>query len=270
MPKGLRTALIAEGAVSQSWIGRLPGLRKNLGPVMSLLLRNASRFVNAIKCGVATDDFADFQRCELVLLAVPDAQLPIWVARILEHWDQFQNVGFVCCSSRQDSADLAGLKQRGAVVGSLSEMEGFDEKRYLFEGDRVVFHRLRKVIEEGGTARVVEIRPLRRAVYDAGLTFAAGMTFPMIAAAADSMKAAGLHPKMAESAVEAAVIGALRAYLRAGRRGWTGPIARSDRDELKRQYQALFDVDEALAEMYLKIAVDYLSGTAAKPKPDED
>lgn len=86
------------------------------------------------------------------------------------------------------------------------------------------------------------------------------MTFPMIAAAVDSMRAAGIHAKMAENAV----MGAVRAYLRAGRRGWTGAVTRSDHDELCRQYQALFEVDEELAEMYLKITVDYLAETAAR------
>ena len=88
----------------------------------------------------------------------------------------------------------------------------------------------------------------------------------VIAAAVDVMRAAGIHAKVAESTVETAVIGALRSYLRAGRRGWTGPVARADRDELRRQYHALFDINANLAEMFLKIAVDYLAESAAKPR----
>jgi predicted short-subunit dehydrogenase-like oxidoreductase (DUF2520 family) len=92
------------------------------------------------------------------------------------------------------------------------------------------------------------------------------MTFPMIAAAVDTMRAAGIPTKVAESTVETSVIGALRAYLRAGRRGWTGPVARADRTELRRQYQALFDVDPSLAEMFLKVAVDYLADLPSRPR----
>lgn len=258
--------MIAEGSVSQSWVGKLPGLKKHLGPIRGVSLRNASRAANLMKAGNASDDYSELLKCELVLVGVPDARLAAWVEDLLNCGVSCAKVGFVLCSNRLDSGALSELKCRGAHIGSLSEMDGFSGKRYLFEGDNVVLHRLRRLVEEDGTARIVEMNARMRPVYEAGITFAAGMTFPMIAAAVDVLRAAGLHVKVAESTVETAVIGALRAYLRAGRRGWTGAVARSDRDELRRQYQALFDLDENLAEMYLKIAVDYLAESAAKPR----
>jgi predicted short-subunit dehydrogenase-like oxidoreductase (DUF2520 family) len=266
MSKGPRTALIAEGAVSQSWIVNLPGLRRSLGPVMGLSLRNASRIVNLIRCGVATNCCEHIHNSELVFIAVPDDQLAKWVDRILQHGEKLKKLAFVCCSSRADSGALHRLAEHGSQTGSLSEMEGFEGKRYLFEGDNVILHRLRRLIEADGAARIIQMDKRKRRVYEAGLTFANGMTFPMISAAVETMRAAGIHVKVAESAVENAVIGALRAYLRAGKRGWTGPIAKADREELRRQYTAVFEVDPVLAEMYLKIAVDYLVEKAPKPK----
>ena len=227
-------------------------------------LRSASRAVNLIRAGFALDNYSDLQRCEVVLLSVPDDELPKWVEELLANDRHWARIAFVTCSNRHDSSILEDLRRNGAHTGSLSEMEGFVGKKFIFEGDNVALHRLRRLIESDGTARIVQIGEKKRPVYEAGLTFAVGMTFPMIAAAVDSMRAAGIHAKMAENAVENAVIGAVRAYLRAGRRGWTGAVARSDRDELRRQYQALFEVDEELAEMYLKIAVDYLAETAAR------
>ncbi len=270
MPKGPRTALIAEGSVSQSWVGRLPGLKPHLGPVMGLSLRNASRVVNLIRCGQATDSWEDIQDCDLLLLAVPDHEVPKWVKQIDEGLPQPKKLVIVCCAQHADSRELNPLSERGAATGSLCEMDGFNDRKYLFEGDNIALHRLRRLVEVDGHARIVEISKHMRPVYEAGLTFAAGMTFPMVAAAVDAMKAAGMHPKTAESTVETAVIGAIRAYLRAGRRGWTGPLAKGDREELRRQYQALFDVDGELAEMYLKIAVDYLVETVLRPKHDPD
>jgi len=235
---------------------------------MATSLRTASRIVNVLRVGTPTSSLADLKKVELVFLAVPDEHLGKWVERLSKRIDGYQGVGFVCCSSRLDSGALAELGLRGAAIGSLSEMEGFEEKRFLFEGDLAVLRRIKRMVEAGNSARIVEMNKRMRPVYEAGLTFAAGMTFPMISAAVDTMQAAGMHVKAAENAVEAAVIGALRAYLRAGRRGWTGPIASSDRDELRRQYQAVFAVDEELAEMYLKIAVDYLAEVAARPRKD--
>jgi len=265
MPKAPRTALIAEGAVSQSWVGRLPGLRDYLGPVKGLTLRNASRTVNQIKAGVASDNYKDLQKCELILIGVPDEKLPDWIDDLLGCGLNWARVGFVLCSRRLDSQALARLRSLGGHTGSLSEMEGTSGQGYLYEGDNVALHRLRRLIEQNYTARIFEMKERMRPVYDAGLTFAAGMTFPMIAAAVETMRAAGLPAKVAESAVQTSVTGAVNAYLRAGRRGWAGPVARTDRDELRRQYQALFDVDSDLAEMFLKIAVDYLAEHAAKP-----
>jgi hypothetical protein len=266
MSKAPRTALIAEGSITQSWVGKLPGLKKNLGPVRGVSLRNASRAVNLMKAGIASDDYSDFLKCEVVLIDVPEARLPIWVEELLNCGHKLAKLSFVLCSARLDSEALSALKCSGARIASLSEMEGFGGKRYLFEGDNTALHRLRRLVEEDGTARIVEMNTRMRPVYEAGLTFAAGMTFPMIAAAVDTMRAAGIPTKVAESTVETSVIGALRAYLRAGRRGWTGPVARADRTELRRQYQALFDVDPSLAEMFLKVAVDYLADLPSRPR----
>lgn len=265
MPKAPRTALIAEGPVSHSWVGRLPGLRINLGPLKGLSLRNASRVAKLIKAGTPTDSYDELKNCDLILLCVPDVQLPAWIEQIAACDTTWTKSSFVLCASALDSKALARLRALGAHTGSLSAMDGFGGNRFLFEGEKVVLQRLRRLIEAEGSARVFAMKEGMRPVYDAGLTFAAGMTFPMIAAAVDSMRAAGLHAKVAEGVVEAAVMGALKAYLRAGKRGWSGPIARADRLELRRQYQALFEQDEVLAEMYLKIAVDYLVETADKP-----
>ena len=265
MPKAPRTALIAEGPVSQSWVGRLPGLRQNLGPLKGLSLRNASRVAKLIKAGTPTDSYDELKKCELILICVPDQQLPEWIEQIAGCGTTWTNSSFVLCASALDSGALGPLRALGAHTGSLSQMDGFGGNRFLFEGGKVVLQRLRRLIEAERIARVFAMREGMRAVYDAGLTFAAGMTFPMIAAAVDSMRAAGLHAKVAEGAVESAVMGAIKAYLRAGKRGWSGPIAKVDRLELRKQYQALFEQDEVLAEMYLKIAVDYLVETAEKP-----
>ena len=266
MPKAPKTALIGVGPVSQSWVAKLPGLRQNLGPVKSVSLRISSRLVNSIKAGAPTDAFEAMRKSEIVLIAVPDDQFPCWLQQLLDCGVDWIGTSFIVCSKTLDSSSLEALRVRGASVGSLDEMEAYEGKRYLFEGEKLALHRLRRLVEEEGTARIVQIRAGKRLVYEAGLTFAAGMIFPMIAAAVDTMRAAGLHTKVAEGVVETAVVGTLRAYLRAGRRGWSGPIAHSDRDELRRQYQSLFEVDPALAEIYMKIALDYLVDTAPGPK----
>ncbi len=261
-----RTALIVEGSVSQSWIARLPGLRLGLGPVMGLSLRNASRAVNQIRAGKPVAEISELLRAELVLVSVPEGELAGWVARLGQVEGPWKQAAVVVCSGRTDSAALDELKALGAHTGSLSVMDALENRRYLFEGDNLARHRVKRLVEGPGEARLFEIKPKKRAVFEAGLSFASGMTFPMVAAAVDAMRAAGLHSKFAENVVESAVLGTVRAYMRAGKRGWGGAVARADREELSRQYKALFEVDEELAEMFLKIAVDYLAVSVAKPR----
>jgi predicted short-subunit dehydrogenase-like oxidoreductase (DUF2520 family) len=258
-----RTALIVEGAVSDSWLLQLHTLRDCLGPVMGVSLRNASRAVNQLRAGSPSNDLAALTRADLLLISVPADSLPQWLTRLAPVAEDWRNTAVVLCSDDLGSEALASLH----AAGSLAAMDGLD-RRFLFEGHKLAGHRVRRLIEAGQHARLFEIKAGHKSVYQAGLSFAAGMTFPLIAAAVDSFRAAGLHPKFAESTVETAVLSALRGYLRAGRRGWTGPIARADRDVLARQYQALFTVDEELAEMFLKIALDYLAAKRDRSHPE--
>ena len=265
MAKAPRTALIGVGPVSQSWVAKMPGLRQNLGPVRSSSLRIASRLVNSIKAGTPTDSFDAISKAELVLIAVPDAQFHKWLEQLLNCGADWSSTSIVICSRKLDSGSLQQLRASGASTASLDEMEA-GAKRYLFEGENLALHRLRRLVECEGAGRIVRIHERMRPVYEAGLTLASGMIFPMIAAAVDSLRAAGLHSKAAEGAIEMAVTNTLRSYLRAGKRGWTGPIADADRAELRTQYKGLCDVDPSLAEMYLKIALDFLVELAPSAK----
>lgn len=258
MTKAPLTALLGAGSVSQTWVGRLPGLRQHLTLVQSSSLRVASRIANQLRAGRPIESASELAKAELILIGVPEEQLSTTIQLLVEARQRWQNSSFVLCSRQGESKLLEGLREQGANVGSLSVLDGFDERRYVFEGDKLAFHRTKRLIELEGNARVLEMELGMRRVFEAGLTFAGGMTFPMISAAVEAMKAAGLQGKQAEGIVEAAVVNSLRSYLKSGKRGWTGPIAKGDREELRKQYHALRESDEDLGEMFLKMALDYL------------
>jgi predicted short-subunit dehydrogenase-like oxidoreductase (DUF2520 family) len=234
-------------------------LRDNLEFVKAGSLRVASRIANSIRAGTAVAHYDDLRHAELFLISVPDEELAATVEELRQSALRWKNHAIVLCGPRLEAQSLLPLREVGAAVGSLDLMDGFDEKRFLFEGDRNALLRLRRLVEDQGSAKIVELEQQRRAVYEAGLTFANGMTFQMIAAAVEAMRAAGLRDKQAEIAVETAVLRALRAFLSAGRRGWSGPLAEGNRDELGRQYRALQEVRPELAELFLRVALDYLS-----------
>ncbi|MDX2269315.1 MAG: DUF2520 domain-containing protein [Bryobacter sp.] len=254
-----RTALVAAGPVSVSWVAKLPGLRSHLQFVKAGSLRVASRIANSIRAGEAVEHYEDLRLADLVLVYVPGGDLGATVDEMSKAAMRWKDRAIVLCGKTLDPHQLLPLKQAGAAVGSLDPMEGFDEKRFLFEGDRNALLRLRRLVEMEGTAKVVELERQGRAAYEAGLTFAESMTFQMVAAAVESFRTAGLRDKQAEIAVEAAVLRALRSYLTAGRRGWSGPLANGDHEELSRQYKALASTRPDIAELFLKFAIEYLA-----------
>jgi predicted short-subunit dehydrogenase-like oxidoreductase (DUF2520 family) len=258
MPKAPSTALVGAGPVSQSWVARLPGLRRNLTLVKSSSTRIASRIANAIRCGRPVDSYEALRRSDLVLIGVPDEQLDFILEEMLASGVDWSACSLVLCSRRNDSRALTPFRDKGASTASLDVADGFDEKRYLFEGNHLALSRLRRLVEEEGLARIIELNEQQRDVFEAGITFASAMSFQMIAAAVESMKAAGLRSSHAESFVEAAVLGALRSYIKAGQKGWTGPLADADRDQIAQQFQALYKASPGLGDMFAKIAVDYL------------
>ncbi len=268
MPAAPRTALIATGPVSASWVAKLPGLRQHLEFVKAGSLRVASRIANTLYAGMAVEHYDDLRHADLILIAVPSAELPETLdefRRASLHWERHV---IILCGGHSDTHELQAFRELGARIGSLDIMDGFDDQRFLFEGDRPALQRLKRLVETKGRAKIVEMEERRRAVYEAGLTFANGMAFQLIAAAIESMRGAGLPEKQAAIAVETALMRALRAYVHGGRRGWTGPLAEGDRDELSRQYNGLLQINPDLAEVYLKVAIEYLldSGAAlAKP-----
>lgn len=270
MPAAPRTALIATGPVSASWVAKLPGLRQHLEFVKAGSLRVASRIANTLHAGLAVDHYEDLRHAELILIAVPPQDLPDVLEefrRASLHWTRHV---IILCGNRIDTQCLYPLRELGARIGSLDVMDGFEDQRFLFEGDRPALQRLKRLVETKGRAKIVEMEERRRAVYEAGLTFANGMAFQLIAAAIETMRGAGLPEKQAAIAVEMALMRALRAYVHGGRRGWTGPLAEGDREELSRQYHGLLETNPQLAELYLKFAIDYLLETGpllAKPAP---
>jgi predicted short-subunit dehydrogenase-like oxidoreductase (DUF2520 family) len=222
-------------------------------------LRVASRIANHFRTGGPVEHYEDLRLAELVLVAVPPEEQKAVVLEMSQASLRWKDKAVVLCGLQVEAEDCSALRKVGSAVGCLDPMEGFDEKRFLFEGDRHALLRLRRLVEQEGTAKIVEMEKQGRAAYEAGLTFAQGMTFQMVAAAVEAMKAAGLRDKHAEIAVEGAVLRALRSYMNSGRRGWNGPLAQGDYEELSRQHKGLLATRPDLAEMFLKFAIEYLA-----------
>src|SRR6266478_5712496 len=150
MKKAQSVALIAAGRVTGSVVGGFGRLSERLGPVMAPSFRLASRIANRLRAGHPVRDYAEFDSCRLILVSVPDAILPAVVGEIAAANICWRNKSIVLCSASLDSGELSDLASRGASIGSISAIPGFDDPRYLVEGDRLAVLASRQLVQNGG------------------------------------------------------------------------------------------------------------------------
>jgi hypothetical protein len=233
----LAVGLVASGKINPS-LAKLPGLASVLGPVKSSSLRVASRFVNQLRAGRAVGSWAEFSGCTLILMSMPDHEI---VAELLAaaaapiHW---HGVSVVLVGSAFESIDIALLPGKGPSLGTMERMEAHHANRFAVEGERHAVLAMKRFLRSTGAA-AVEIKPGKKPLYRAGLAFAGTLFTPLVEAAVDCMRKSGLSSKDAVEFAEACFLSTLRSYVKAGKQGWQGPVAKRDLDAVRRLTTAL-------------------------------
>jgi predicted short-subunit dehydrogenase-like oxidoreductase (DUF2520 family) len=238
-------ALAGAGPVARSPLARhLPG---RLGPVKSASLRLASRIVNSLRAGYPVKTYSDFRGCRVVLCIAPDAAVPAIVEELSAAPLEWRNCAVLLCDSTLDSAALARLAACGASVASLNEVPGFDGSRFVVEGGRPAVRAVRQLLAHP-EVRIHELKPAAKAEFFAGVTFAGELLTPLAYAALASFRLSGLQGEQAAVVLERIVERTLRAFLKAGKSGWSGPLASGNSKEILRQIAALQRINPLLAE----------------------
>jgi len=238
MKKPASAGLIAAGNLTDSPLTRLNRLSDSLGPVKSPSYRLASRIANTLRAGRPVKDYAELEACGVILVSVPGAQVSRIVAELLAAKISWRGKSVVLWSDWQDSSDLRPLASRGASVGSLSPIPGFDDL-YLVEGDRRAILVCRHLVESRGI-RTVAIERSLKPLYLAALTCTGSLLFALLLAASESLRHAGITPVLRATLLERQLGRTLRSFLKGGRRAYQPP------QEFPRQLRALAAKDEAL------------------------
>ncbi|HTR35932.1 MAG TPA: hypothetical protein VMH80_08535 [Bryobacteraceae bacterium] len=238
MKKPASAGLIAAGNLTDSPLTRFHRLSEFLGPVKSPSYRLASRITNILRAGRPVKDYADLELCSLILIAVPANHIAHLVLELLASGIAWRGKCVVLLSDWQGSGDLHPLAARGASVGSISPIPGFDNL-YLVEGDRRAILDSRRLLESRIT-RTVAIERSLKPLYLAALTCTGSLLFALLLAASESLRLAGITPVLRASILERQLDRTLRAFLKGGRRAYQSP------QEFPRQLRALAAKDEAL------------------------
>src|ERR1017187_4899698 len=240
MKKAKSVALIGAGKLTDSPLSRVYWLSDRLGPVKSSSFRLASRIANQLRAGHPVKDFEEFHSMELILVCVPEPMLPEVLGELAAAPIDFNGKAVVLSSLWLDSSELREFSARGAAVGSICLIPGFDDLRYLVEGDRPAVLRARRLVEHRDR-RAVPIERSFKPFYLAALTCTGSVLFSVLMAAGEALRLAGVPPADSSNILEKQVIRTLRSFVRSGRN------ALPSSHELSRQVRALAATDPNLA-----------------------
>lgn len=247
------TGLVCAGGVGRSFLARMPVLLAALGPVKAESFRVARRMSNTLRAGFAVPDYPAFEPCYLIWIFVPDAMLDDVLRDMAARTPLDRTMVVVCGSAREARSVAAG---RGRLA-SLNVVEESKERTFVAEGHPDALRELRRLADAEGR-KLIEIRPERKALYLAGVNLAARLILPWIAAAVESLRAAGFSRSEAARTVEALGEHSLRAYGRAGRKAWNPAASIELRAAAKRDLETIRLLDPSLAEQYAEGIKRYL------------
>jgi len=256
MKKSQSVALIAAGSLTGSVVSGFRKLYDRLGPVKAPTFRLASRISNALRAGHPVRDYAEFDSCGLILVNVPDAIMPRVAGEIAAADISWRNKSIVLCSAWLDSGELSELAARGASIGSISAIPGFEDSRYLVEGDRQAILDSKGLVEQNAR-RIVAIERSLKPFYLAALTSTSSLLFAPLLAASECLRRAGICAWDAAAILERQVNKTLRSQAKAGRRAYPAPR------QLQKQLRALATVDPELAH-YLEQSCNLATRLARK------
>jgi predicted short-subunit dehydrogenase-like oxidoreductase (DUF2520 family) len=240
MKKAKSVGLIGAGSLTDSPLTRFWRLSERLGPVKSASYRVASRIANMLQAGHPVKDYAEFEACVLILVCVPEENVSRVVSEMLSSGISWRGKAVMVCSTWLDSAVLRDLSARGASVGSISPIPGFDDQRYLVEGDSLAIRESKRLLEHGERRVMAIERPLKP-FYLAALTCTGSLLFALLHVAFESLHHAGVPPGLSATLLERQITRTLRAFLKGGRRAYPEPR------ELPRQLRALSTSSPELA-----------------------
>jgi predicted short-subunit dehydrogenase-like oxidoreductase (DUF2520 family) len=249
MKKAQSVGLIGTGNLTDSPLTRFWWLSERLGPVKSASYRVASRIANMLQAGHPVKDYAEFEACVLILICVPEENVPRMVSEMVSAGISWKGKAVVICSTWLDSGELRELRALGASVGSIGTIPGFpiqgsNDERYLVEGDPLAIRQSKRLVEYRDRRVIAIERPLKP-FYLAALTCTGTLLFALLHVAFESLRRTGISPRYSAALLEGQMNRTLRSFLKGGRRAY--PVVH----ELPRQLRALSAADPAL-EHYLE------------------
>lgn len=236
----MEVGLVGPGRAGRALIEHLSEDVFRLGPVMARKLSSARRAVREMERGTAVDDADAFVHCNVILIAVPDDQLPNAIIRLAAAGFDYARKAALQVSGARDASDLAALEKRGASVGSMLPLQSFGRRpsslsgvAFLLEGNPRALRVARVLVRAwGGEASAVTAAEKKQAAIAASI--ATDVLTAAFHDAAQRLRDVGLSRGRAVESLATLARTALDDFSRAGRGAHPGPALRGESETVRR------------------------------------
>ena len=216
MTKARSVALVCAGQISRSGLVRLPALAEQLALVKSSHLRQASRAANALRAGKAVSTYEELAKAKTFLINVPGEEMTQTIASLANARIKWRGKSVILCDSTFGSEALEPLEMLGASPGSFLAIDGFQDRRFVIEGGTMALRAMLRLLKRGD-ATTIEIDRGLKEQFLSGLALVNLLPIPLLAAALDCFRGAGVPLYQAQSIVEVQLNRSMRGYFKAPR-----------------------------------------------------
>lgn len=268
-PKPETIGLVCAGGIRDEWLVRTPVVLDALRKVKAPSLAAASRAAREARAGVPVASVENLADCSIILIAVPARSAAAALLELLDSRIAWQGKLVWAVGSPFDIEEWQPLADRGAAIATVDQIFAQPD-HLLLQGDAQALHRIRPMLPPNAIQH--EVAPGSKAVFLAGLTFAASLVIPALAAGIDCFDRIGLSKTQSLALVSLAQERAARSFMRVGKKNWSGPLGEQamatelDAQSLAAQHRALMETDTALVSYFrasAEASLDYLR----KPSP---
>jgi predicted short-subunit dehydrogenase-like oxidoreductase (DUF2520 family) len=256
----IEVGLAGPGRVGRTLAALLPLERFRLGPVLSRTATSARRAVREMERGVAVTDCEAFATCNVIVVSVPDPELPVVVKRFAAARMSWSKKTVLHTSGLHPASVFETLRKRGAAAGSMHPLFVFQRPvlslagvHFTVEGDAAAASIARRLIR-GWNGEFQLVKPEDKIYHSIARSLLSDFLTGLLEAAVQQMVAGGFSRKRAFHAVSQVLGMALEDYARSGRSSRPGPLLSGDVLTVRRQIEALQQVDAGMAETYRKAA----------------
>jgi hypothetical protein len=228
--------VIGAGGLSKSLIGQLPLKSRQIGPVVGVSFRVASRMANSLRAGYAARNAGELDEMPVILFHAPAGQVRI-VADLLERARiEWKDKPLIFCDCEVPAPIVERFRMRGAST-AVARQFGIPGT-IMVEGTAPALASAHRIASEL-RLRAVEIAPGTSDLFAATLTLSTAALTPLVNRAASLLRASGLRDKAAVSMATALFEQTIQEYGHSGKQSWAWHVREPATEEIESEIAAV-------------------------------